>query len=234
MLLLDFDSGYSQELVTTGIVVGLTILACFGLLGWLYHQESSSSNESATPVLGITIVDSPSGTSSPKQAVEEDTVSTRNNLPSNNQTVTLPTPTQTPPLLNQSSPSPSPITSSPSPGPRTPYGVDQVFDYPDYTISFANPRLEGRTQSTFKVDVILRNHLISNGIDNTIFGVISREDEIITTRAPLSLSTITRLLPDQQASFSASISLPESTQLDQLIFSPASTAPATTVNLGPS
>lgn len=211
------SKGFREEMIASAGFAGLCALASFMLLAQLAPDPSKPNKQE---VLGAQTQESIETVEAPEP-------------------VSMPTPTPTP----TASPSPTP---SPEPTPETeleefdnpnvveiPYGSSQDFENNEYIISFQDPHLIVTNSRTFKVDVVVSNKSVDTGIDNTLLGVIRRDGEVISSRAPLSISEIQTIMVGEQLSFVAQISLPEGTQLTQITFEPATDIIKTTYNLDP-
>lgn len=222
VLIQNLTKGYKEELMTTAGIVSLCAVASFALLAQSAPKYMSKSTSEA--VLG---------------AQSEDPVVEPTIAPSlaSSETVLPPSPSPSPSPTPSPSPSASPsATPEPLDNPNTveiPYGASQDFENNNYLISFSDPKLIVSNSRIFKVNVVVANKDIGEGIDNTLLGVISRDGQVISSRAPLTLSEIKTIKSGEKLTFGASISLPESTQLTQITFDPPGDPLKTTYNLDP-
>jgi hypothetical protein len=218
------NNGYRDELITAAGIAGLCALASFVVLAQVAPNPKTNDLE-AEAVLGIQ--------SDEEMVVPQSQVAQSEN----NSIAVISAPSPTP----SSSPTPSPeastaATPTPTPTPNTveiPYGSSQDFENNDYVISFSDPILTVGASRIFRVKVVIGNKKVEEFIDNTLLGEIRRDGQVVSARAPLTLSEIKSIKPGEQLTFTASLSLPESTQLTRITFDPPGDPLQVIYNLDP-
>ncbi|MFC1653978.1 hypothetical protein ACFL1M_03990 [Patescibacteria group bacterium] len=101
-----------------------------------------------------------------------------------------------------------------------PYGASGEYDNTDYRLTIFNPRLIISSSRTFRVDVILANKSVEEGLKNRLSATIIKEGSVIAESAPFSLSESTTVLPGEQITFTSTISLISGTDVTRVIYSP--------------
>jgi len=216
MLPLKLGSDFRDEMIVTATVISITVFGSFFLLS----QFTQLNNEVPAKPQILGDRDETATKETDQAQIAQATTDT-------------PQPTATPTL----SPSPSPTpTATPSPTPSTveiSYGSTQAFENSNYKIEFSNPKLAINSSRIFKMEVIIGNKNVSEGISNDLYGVLSRDGDIISSEAPLTLSDKQLIMPEQQLSFVASLSLPENMLLEEVKYIPRPELIETTYNLDP-
>lgn len=222
MLLLNFHSGFKDELVTTGLVVAITVAGSFYFLSSVIIP---SAHEKSV-VLGLS--DEPESHTQPPTPTSNP-ANSATSISQFSEQETEPSTTPSP------SPSPSP-TPSPTATPNSveiPYGANQVFENDSYKLSFSSPVLVVTQSRLFKVQVVLANKSVSQGFTNNLYARVTRDGQTIIEAAPMSISEVKTVKPGEQITFTATLSVIEGTQIDRISFKPGSGIVDTNFTLAP-
>lgn len=215
VVLNNHSRGFREEMIATAVIISITVMGSFILLG----QFTPNQKKTKSAVLGSTSQQSETPTHT------KPTEQNQNDVSNNPELETMPTPTPTPTVT----PTPTPDQQK-----RTiPYGVDQEFENDYYKVTFSNPRVIAGTSRLFKVDVIVANIAVDAGIKNTLKAGLTLNGNNLSSTAPMTASETQTIMPKQQLTFEASISLPENVDIDEVIVEPGNELPEITYKLAP-
>lgn len=204
-------SGYRDELIATGIVFCVAASGSFYMLlnSGLLPKTQVVTEENNEQVLGES--DTNTQNQQVVEKIEEVPVATTN-----------PTPSPTASTLTVISPTPT--LATPAATPITAYmNGGKTFDYAKYRLALAGLRMvtDQQNQSrVFKVDAILANKAATEGLHNKLSVAIVKDGKIIIENTPLSLTESKTVMPGQQLTFTASISLIEGTDIKEIYYKP--------------
>ena len=120
---------------------------------------------------------------------------------------------------------------------EVPYGEDQDFDYPAYSMSFRFPRIsfEEKTNNRRKllVTVWIKNKEVQAGLKPRLTASIVKDGIVIVPAALMYASESRTLAVGEELSFTASLSLIEATDVRELKFKPGNDIPETSYFLYP-
>ena len=195
---------YRDELVTMGLVFVISAVGIFFMTSRFLAPEPSVSSTAQAPL------------------------PTQQSVLGEQSTTTPPTPTY---KLGIITPTAGVASSAATPTPaQVPYGAGRSYAYENYQIEFLDPRLifeNGAERRRFVIDVVIKNISVVSGIKNSLAAAIVKDGNVIVPEAPLSLSESKLILPSQQLSFTARLSLIEGTDVVTLTFAPDDLEPVT-------
>lgn len=210
-----YKSNFREELIATAMLMGLVITGSFILAYRSINQpkQPELSIDSEAEVLGTT------------KTLEKEVNGVINEL-------VTPAPTPTPKL------SLKPIASSSAtqtPQYNTtiieqPYGLGGEYDNDLYRLTITNPRLIVSSSRTFKVDIVLANKALEEGLKNRLSATIIKDGQVIAESAPFSLSESATAYPGEQISFTATMSLISGTDVARIKYLPLTDAVSDTVH----
>ena len=226
MVLMNYGSGFRDEMVATAFVLVVTVTGSFFLLNKIQISEQTSTDGNKE-VLGVS--------EASNEAIENHTETSKKNIVSSvsdNKPFVPPTVPPTPPPTP--SPSPTPSTTPQPAVVEIPYGSSQEFENAEYIISFSNPRMIVGESRKFKVDVVLANKSVPNeGLSNALLATISRNNQVVATDVPMTLSDAKNVHIGEQLSFEASLSMIEQTDINTITFRHPDAQASSTYNLSP-
>ena len=140
------------------------------------------------------------------------------------------------PTLRPTTPPPSP-TGGDSTKVSVPYGIDAAYPYTDYEVVITNPQLQFDSTKPnarqFVVTLIIKNKSITQGIENNVSARIIKDGNVIVPKASMSVSESQIVLPGEQLTFEAKISLIESTDVAALEIEPPGASAPMIHNIAP-
>lgn len=201
----DFWHSYRDELIATSLVLGLSVFGTFFIASRLQQDDDlpetfsdESGNEievDEAEILGEKI----------EEAIE---IATN---PGN-------TPEPTALITPSATPTPGPLDT------EVFYGIGGSYSFDEYEVVFNSPKLvfnlKESESRTFLINVILRNKNIEAGIQNRLTVSIVKDGNVIVSEAALSVSESRNVLPGEQLTFEARISLIEGTDVREIFYSP--------------
>lgn len=197
-----FWDSFRDEMLATGLVLILTAAGSFFLVDFLTSDRTNPPDNATPQTLGAN--------DTSKDPLDSD------------KTVTLPSVTPLPTQLP--TPTPTPV---PTPNPyltEVPYGFEGSYGYDEYHLKIQNPRIEFNSQTNsgrkFKVDLILRNVNVGEGMVNRITATVIKDGKVIVNEASLSNSETKTVMPGEQLTFTASLALIEGTDVGSVSFKP--------------
>jgi hypothetical protein len=225
MLLLNQKYGYQDELKATGLILGITVLGSFFFLDRVMKAESPT-------VLGTQSVSSNQNNDTSSDSVVSNATPYPTVVPQTKEDLlpitqvaipeTVATQTATPSAKPKSEPA---VLSN---------GADQTFENDYFILSFSKSELVIGSSTQAKIQVVLANKKVTEGLVNNLYGIIERKGEVVNSKAPMSASEKKTIMPGEKLTFSASISLPEETDLTKIVFDPGDLDLRTTYNVGSS
>lgn len=199
-----FSTGFGDELIATALVLVLGMGGSFYLL----NKGVFSGADEQPAVIQIKTLG----------------VSDQNGNP-----IALPTP-----MLPTGTPLPLP-TLAPDVV-TVPFGQEGVYDYEQYHLEIGTPYFEFKTSSNnrkFVATIELTNYSVDAGLPNRMSATLIKDGKVIQQQVSLSLSESKSLAPKETATYTASLSLIEGTDISELIFSPGSGLPESIHVLNP-
>jgi hypothetical protein len=140
-------------------------------------------------------------------------------------------------------PSPVPPSGTPLPLPTlapdvvtVPFGQEGVYDYEQYHLEIGTPHFEFKTSINnrkFVASIKLTNYSVDAGLPNRLSATLIKDGKVIQQQVSLSLSESKALAPKETATYNASLSLIEGTDISEIIFSPGSGLPESIHVLNP-
>lgn len=198
-----FWKSYRDELIATGLVLGLSVVGTFFIAGRLQTPQDqeekapktskSSEVKETEAVLGQTI----------QEAIEEA-------VDDSPPPTIAPLPTPTPTI--------SPLDAEVS------YGVGGSYKFEDYEVEIKGPKLVFNTQTsesrTFVTEVVIRNKTIKEGLLNRLTVAVIKDGNVIVPKAAMSVTESRRIYPKEQLTFQARLSLIEGTDVKTIDYKP--------------
>ncbi len=140
-------------------------------------------------------------------------------------------------------PSPLPPSATPLPLPTlapdvvtVPFGQEGVYDYEQYHLEIGTPHFEFKSSNSnrkFVATIKLTNYNVEAGLPNRLSATLIKDGKVIQQQVSLSLSESKTLAPKETATYNASLSLIEGTDISEVIFSPGSGLPESIHVLNP-
>ncbi|SRR3989344_1290367 len=207
-LLKSYWLGYRDEMIATGVVFCVAATGSFLVLansGLLPKMGTSGEVSSQEQVLG----ESDSGGGNEQAGVGTPTPS------ASSAPTASPAPKATPPTTVVATPSATPTTVFVSGG--------KVFEEEKFRLTLNSLRMDINAQAqtrAFRLDAVLANKTVTEGLHNRLAVAIVRNGQVIIENAPLSLSEFKTVMPGQQLTFTASVSLIEGTDVKTVFYKP--------------
>lgn len=196
--------GYNDELMATGLVLGLTVLGSF----FFAHQYMDQTSHDEVIQLRTISEERISPTPDPQSSSQNQQV-----LGANNNTSII-TPTS----------GLQPVPTSGGDFTEVGFGYGGLYDLPDYKLEISSPRIRIMNTTAasrmFVVDMVLTNKTISEGIPNRISARVVKDEAVVAPEAVMTVTPLGLVPQGARVSFQASISLIEGTDVDQLLFKP--------------
>lgn len=193
-------SQFHEELMVTGVVLTIAVIGSFYILSQLTAGEPESEQQ----VVQIRTV---SETMEPSPEGEV----------AGEQTSTPAEPSTTPEPTEEGTASAEAEVIS------VPFGEDGSFENEYYRLELTHPRIEvdqAGGARKFKIDAVLYNKTVSEGLANTLESSIIRDGRVIVERAAMSLTESKLVKPKQKLTYTASVSLIEGTDAQTVYFEP--------------
>jgi hypothetical protein len=205
-----YETSFREEIIATALLMGVVITGSFLLVYRSIHKDPESlltvKNEEA--VLG--------------KSTEEDAKTIKDAIDTAIEEV-IPTPTPKPVVQKTTPSSSQSATMSPLYNTSVieqPYGTGGEYDTTDYRLTLINPRLVIGTTRTFRVDVILANKSVQQGLKNRLSALIIKEGDVIAESAPFSVSESATVMPGEQITYTATMSLISGTDVARIKYLP--------------
>jgi len=198
---LGYLSHFREELMASGMVLLLIVSASFFTVSRILNVSPGVKGQDNSTQEAITDLTAtpPAGKVLGQEVVEK------------RPTESLPTPTI------------DPLDS------EVPFGTGGEYDYDQYSITLTNPRLTFNMKDTatrkFLVEITLANKNIAAGLPNQVYASIVKDGNIIVPKAALSTNESKVLMPGENQTFEARLSLIEATDVKEVIFAPTGDLP---------
>ncbi len=207
----DWRWAIKDELVSVG---ALLVVAATGSFFWLNQMTNSrpmSNGAKSTKVMEQVLGATQSQTGNDLPVKESEAMDVGGE--------SLPSPSP------RVSPSPSP---TPNPTPRPTPAIDRVeliqaseeMVNDDYQISFSNPRMSYGDANIFRVEVVLANKGVAEGLHNRLQATVVKDGTVLINEAAMSNSEVVMVMPGEQITYTASLSLVEETEVSRVSFNP--------------
>ena len=117
-----------------------------------------------------------------------------------------------------------------------PFGQEGDYDYEQYHLEIGTPHFEFKSSNSnrkFVATIKLTNYAVEAGLPNRLTATLIKDGKVIQQQVSLSLSESKTIAPKETATYNASLSLIEGTDISEVIFSPGSGLPESIHVLNP-
>ena len=204
-------SNFRDELVATSLVLAMAVGGSFFIAYRLLSANPNKDSSQVTDLDSQRNQDETGRAENPKDKIvlgdssnnnkNDDVIESKND----ESKINLPTPTMGPYIV------------------EVPYGLDGKYTFDDYVLEITEPKIQyDQTDSGPRkliVEMVLRNISITKGLSNKIEASIVKDGNVIVPKAAMSVSESKLILPKEQITFEARLSLIDGTDVKEIFFS---------------